>query len=78
MDGINLLIERFKQDNNIETYIETVLDFAVHHEIEVEEIVDNIDSNLKKKIEVEFIKNNYFPNRKIECTLDDFFKENDL
>lgn len=75
MEGINLLIERFKLNHNYETYIETIVDFAAEYEVEIEEIVDNIDGTLKHKIEVEFIKKNWFPERKIENSLDDFLKD---
>jgi len=72
MEGINLLIERFKIDHNYNGYIETIVDFASEHEVEIEEIVDNIDGTLKRKVEIEFIKKNWFPNKKIENSLDEF------
>ncbi len=75
MEGINLLIEKHKMRYKFVSYIETIVDFAKEHDIEVEEIVDSIDKNLKKKVEVEFIKNNWFPNKKIETSLDSFMEE---
>jgi len=78
MNGINLLIEKYKKTNNLSSYIETICDFSKEYDIEVEEIVDNLDDNLKKQVQIEFIKKNYFPDNKIEGTMDDFFKENDL
>lgn len=78
MEGVNLLIEKYKRDNNLSSYIEAVCDFAAEFEIEVEEIVDNLDNNMKKQVQIEFIKRNYFPDVKIEGSMDDFFEENDL
>ena len=75
MQGINLLIERFKISNNFDTYIEAIVDFSKEYEVEVEEIVDNLDTQLKNKVKTEFIKLNYFPNKKIEASLDDFLKD---
>ena len=75
MEGINLLIERFKISHNYSGYIETIVDFAEEYEVEIEEIVDNIDGNLKRKVEIEFIKNNWFPDKKIENSMEDFLKE---
>jgi len=75
MEGINLLIERFKIAQGYDGYIETIVDFASEHEVEIEEIVDNIDGTLKRKVEIEFIKKNWFPDRKIENSMDDFLKE---
>ena len=75
IEGINYLIERHKLDHEFETYIEAITDFAEHHEIEVEEIVDIMDPILKEKVKIEFIKRNYFPDKKIECTLDDFMND---
>jgi hypothetical protein len=75
MDGMTLLIERFKEDRNYKGYIETIVDFAKENDIEIEDITDNIDPILKKKIETEFIKMNYFPDRKIEGALDDFLAD---
>jgi len=75
MEGINLLIERFKINYGYAGYIETIVDFAAEHDIEIEEIVDNIDGILKKKVEMEFIKKNWFPNKKIETSLEDFLEE---
>lgn len=78
MEGVNLLIEKYKKDNNLSSYIEAVCDFATEFEIEVEEIVDNLDVNMKKQVQIEFIKKNYFPDVKIEGSMDDFFEENDI
>lgn len=78
MEGVNLLIEKYKRDNNLSSYIEAVCDFAAEFEIEVEEIVDNLDVNMKKQVQIEFIKKNYFPDVKIEGSMDDFFEENDI
>jgi len=73
MTGITLLIEQYKLNHEIPSYVETICDFAAEMGMEIDEIVDNIDDNLKNRIKTEFIKNNYFPNNKVEKTLEDFF-----
>jgi len=75
MNGINLLLNKFMKASNSDSYIEAICDFSKEHEIEIEEIVDNLDPILKKQVEIEFIRKNYFPNRKLEGSMDEFFSD---
>jgi len=75
MDGINLLLNKFMKAAGSDSYIETICDFSKEHDIEIEEIVDNLDPILKKQVETEFIRKNYFPNKKLEGSMDDFFSD---
>jgi hypothetical protein len=74
MEGFTVMIEKRVVEENV-GYIEAVCDLARENDIEVEEIVDHVHPQLKEKIKIEFIKKNYFPDMKIEGTLDDFLKD---
>ena len=72
MDGLTLAIEKYKKEMGYKTYIETIVEFVEIHGLDFYDVVDQIDPILKKKVQTEFIKLNYFPDKKIEGTLDDF------
>lgn len=75
LEGMTLVIEQYKTSKGYKTYIEAIVDFAAENDIEVEEIVDHIHPNLKKKIEIEFKKHNFIPGQKIDNSMDDFLEQ---
>lgn len=45
------------------TYVEAILEYCEEHSLDPEDTVKYINSNLKKKIEVEAITRNYLPRK---------------
>lgn len=72
MDGLTLAIEKYKKEMGYKGYIETIVEFVEINGLDFYDVVDQIDPILKKKVQTEFIKHNYFPDKKIDGTLDDF------
>lgn len=75
MEGLTLTIEKYKKDHNCKSYVEAVVMFVAEHGLDFYDVVDQIDPILKKKIQTEYIKGNYFPDRKIETGMDDFLND---
>jgi Phage late-transcription coactivator len=54
------------------SYIEAINDFCDEKGIEQENIVELLNPILLDKVKVEFYKKNWFPEKKIKNSLDDF------
>lgn len=72
LDNLNLEIERRAAISG--SYIEAIKDFCEEKEIyDFEDVTEQLDPILIKKIETEFIKKNYFRDKKIVHHTDTFF-----
>ena len=56
------IIDRMVYDSDY-SYVEAILEYCEDHSLDPEETVRYINSNLKKKIEVEAVMNNYLPKK---------------
>jgi hypothetical protein len=73
LSGINLQIENLVAGGEL-NYIEAVLHFCEENNIEIDEVADLIDPILKEKLKTEFVRLNYFSEKKIPNQLKDFFE----
>ena len=75
IDQFSQTIELLASENG-GSYIEALIDFAHKNHIEeFEELVDLLHPIVKDKVKTEFISKNYFPDRKVEGKLDEFFND---
>jgi hypothetical protein len=73
LNSFNLDIE--KRALSLGSYREAVLGYAEEKDMEVEDVVDLLNTIIKKKIEHEFINANLFPSKKNITKLENFFKD---
>lgn len=73
LDGLSLQIEQLVSKDGL-SYVEAMVHLSETFKIEVEELAGQVHPNIIAKIKTEFIKKNFFPAKKIDNSLDDFFK----
>lgn len=73
LTGISLQIEKLMAEEGLNV-IEATIQFAEINGIDIEEMGDLIDPILKEKLKTEFIKKNFFSDKKIENSLTDFLE----
>lgn len=73
LDGLNTEIERLANKHN-GSYIEALVEFREIREIhDFEDIVELLHPNIVQKIKQEFVSKKFFPGKKVENALPDFF-----
>ena len=72
IDNASLEIERRYLETN--DYFEAIHDYRQEHKIlDYEDIIETLNPILINKIKTEAYKKNYFPDKKITNSLEDFF-----
>jgi len=72
LDNFNLQIEKLAAKHK--SYIAAICEFAEENGIdEFEEVIPCLNSIILEKVKTEFIKKNFFSNKKITNALDSFF-----
>lgn len=70
LQGINLEIEMLAQKIG---YIDAVINIFEKNNLDLEDIKEIVDENILEKLKVEFVKKNFFKNKKIN-SIEDIFK----
>ena len=74
LDGISLQIEQLVAKEQI-SYVDATLHFCKKLKLDPDEIKDIVHPNIVDKLKTEFIKNNHFPDKKLNSSLSDFFSD---
>lgn len=74
LDGISLQIEQLVAQEGL-SYIDATIHFCQKFGLDLEEAKEILHPNLIEKIKTEFVKKNYFPDQKIENSIEDFINE---
>ncbi len=73
IDQVTIKIEEIYLETG--SYIDAIIEFANKFNIQdYEDILEVVNPILKEKIKQEFIDKNYFPDKKKQTSITDFFK----
>lgn len=71
MSNLELQLEQYKINNQLDSYIDTITLFAEENEIDVEDVASKLRPEFVNKLKYEFIKRNMVRGEKITTSMED-------